>query len=468
MNIIDFETARGRRWDCIVVGTSFAAFFFARYQSKFRSVLFIERGSWVPHADQIAANGLKQPPIAMENTSGHPKWWVGPSGFGGGSNCWWAGTPRFHPDDFRLQTLHGVGEDWPLSYDDLEEAYCDAEEAMDVAGAGSEHILPRSRPFPAPPHAPAMSDRVLRAHSSDWFPQPNARSTSIKRAHCCSNGVCSLCPIDSKFTILNALSDFEQDDFHVLLDTEARELTIEGQTAVSALVRGADDSEAELKADAFALAANPINNSAILMRSGVQNEWLGTHIHEQLGQFVWLDIDQDNYFGGTAVTGHGYSLYAGDHRREAGAVLIENHNTPQQIRLEPGRWTQRLVMLLIAEDLPQKENHVSLVDDEPVVKWGGHAAYARRGLDRAIEQLPSLLPFDVERILLQPERPTEAHIQGATRMGATEAEGVVDKHLKLFAASNVWCLGAGAFRSCSPANPTLTLSALSIHAARAV
>ncbi len=468
MKTIDIDAARARQWDCIVVGTSFAAFFFARYQSQFRSVLFIERGPWVSHADQISANGLEPPPIAIENTSEHPKWWVGQSGFGGGSNCWWGGTPRAHPDDFRLRTLHGVGEDWPLSYDDLEEAYCDAEEVMDVAGGGSEHILPRSRPFPAPGHTPSLTDRALRAHSRDWFPQPNARSNSTKRPPCCANGVCSLCPIDSKFTILNSLQEFEQDGFHLLLDTEVRALSIEGRTAVSALVRGRDGVETELRADAFGLGANPISNTAILMRSGVQNEWLGTHLHEQLGQVVWLDIDQDNYFGGTSVSGHGYPFYAGDHRRDAAAVLIENHNAPPEVRLEPGRWTQRLVLLLLAEDLPKKENRVTLVDDEPLVLWSGHDAYARRGLDRAVELLPDVLPFNIERIMRQPERVTEAHIQGATRMGVTEADGVVDANLKLFAAPNVWCLGAGAFRSCSPANPTLTLSALSIHAARAI
>ena len=28
--------------------------------------------------------------------------------------------PRFHPSDFRVRTLDGVADDWPLTYDELE------------------------------------------------------------------------------------------------------------------------------------------------------------------------------------------------------------------------------------------------------------------------------------------------------------------------------------------------------------
>jgi glucose dehydrogenase len=42
---------------------------------------------------------------------------------GGSSLAWGAITPRFLPSDFRLRSLHGVGVDWPLSYDDLEPWY---------------------------------------------------------------------------------------------------------------------------------------------------------------------------------------------------------------------------------------------------------------------------------------------------------------------------------------------------------
>ncbi|HSE52070.1 MAG TPA: hypothetical protein VLB00_07755, partial [Gemmatimonadales bacterium] len=37
----------------------------------------------------------------------------------GGLAMHWGGvTPRFSPEDFKLKSLHGVGHDWPISYED--------------------------------------------------------------------------------------------------------------------------------------------------------------------------------------------------------------------------------------------------------------------------------------------------------------------------------------------------------------
>lgn len=465
---VSLQDARQESWDCVIAGSSFAAFFFAKFQSRFKRVLFIERGSFVPHAQRLQAGHPPPQRIALRNHSDHEKNWNAASGFGGGSNCWWAGTPRFHPEDFQLKSRFGIGEDWPITYEDLEEAYCDVEEVMDIAGEARRHLTPRSRPYPAPPHAPSRTDKVLQAHSQDWLPQPTARSNGTRRPVCCANGVCNLCPIDSKFTILNSIDQFDEDGFRLLSDVEVRAVKIEGTTATGILVRDANGSEVEIKSSAVALAANPINNSAILLRSGVENDHLGAGLHEQIGQIVQYDIDHENYFGGTSVTGLGYTLYPGAHRAEHAAVMIENNNAPQFMRLDPGKWTQRLRLLLIAEDLPQARNRVVLDDDEPLIEWHGHHDYAYRGLKNAVQELPNILPFNIEATYLTPVRATESHIQGATRMGETDSDGVIDPNLALFAASNVFCLGAGAFRSCSPANPTLTLSALSIRAARAL
>ena len=54
----------------------------------------------------------------------------------GGKTLLWAGHSwRFGPRDFRLRSLRGAGEDWPLGYDDLAPYYDLAEEVMGVCGA---------------------------------------------------------------------------------------------------------------------------------------------------------------------------------------------------------------------------------------------------------------------------------------------------------------------------------------------
>ena len=45
----------------------------------------------------------------------------------GGSTIHWQGIfPRFHPSDFKVKTLDGVADDWPISYKDLEPYYSEA------------------------------------------------------------------------------------------------------------------------------------------------------------------------------------------------------------------------------------------------------------------------------------------------------------------------------------------------------
>src|ERR1051325_2157894 len=52
----------------------------------------------------------------------------------GGLAMHWGGvTPRFSPADFRQKSLFGVGTDWPISYDELDPFYQEAEELMGVA-----------------------------------------------------------------------------------------------------------------------------------------------------------------------------------------------------------------------------------------------------------------------------------------------------------------------------------------------
>jgi choline dehydrogenase-like flavoprotein len=52
----------------------------------------------------------------------------------GGSTLHWQGTSlRLVPNDFRMQSSYGRGVDWPISYDDLEPHYREAEEIIGVA-----------------------------------------------------------------------------------------------------------------------------------------------------------------------------------------------------------------------------------------------------------------------------------------------------------------------------------------------
>jgi choline dehydrogenase-like flavoprotein len=51
-------------------------------------------------------------------------------GVGGGTLHWEGYTLRFHPDDFRLRSLYGIADDWPITYEELERYYARAERAL--------------------------------------------------------------------------------------------------------------------------------------------------------------------------------------------------------------------------------------------------------------------------------------------------------------------------------------------------
>jgi glucose dehydrogenase len=90
----------------------------------------------------------------------------------GGSTWHWQGIYiRMLPNDFRMSTLYGKGFDWPLSYNDMERWYVDAEYEMGVAGNDAENTnfyqrrfgAFRSKPFPMPALAPSYLDKQVAA-----------------------------------------------------------------------------------------------------------------------------------------------------------------------------------------------------------------------------------------------------------------------------------------------------------------
>ena len=469
ISTLSLEAAARERWDVVIAGTSFSAMFFAHGLSPGLRVLFIEKGRHYSHDEWLGEHPSLGESFAESKASTQAKVWVANTLFGGNSNCWFGQSPRMHPSDFRLRSLYGVGTDWPFDYNRIEPYYTEVEDLMEVAGGGSDGHLPRSRPFPFPPHRPSDTDFRLRAERGDiWHAVPSARSNGGSRPICCVNGICSTCPIDAKFTILNGLPRLAPAlTASLVLETEVRAVDLAGGQANGVMVRGRDGRESFIAADVVALATNAIFNVAILMRSGHAAESLGRYLHEQGSLSLSIDIGHPNYFGGTSITGHCYGFYDGPHRAERAAVLVENFNVPAGRRAGPGGWAERGLIKVIAEDPPHpRKRGVFGETGEPELVWKGHDDYMYRGIARARERLSEILPFPLERIVSEDATDNEAHIQGAHRMGTDPVISVVDPGQRVHGVANLLALGAGSFPSCSPANPTLTLSALALMSGR--
>jgi choline dehydrogenase-like flavoprotein len=129
-----------------------------------------------------------------------------------------------------------------------------------------------------------------------------------------------------------------------------------------------------------------------------------------------------------------------------------------------------MVLRFVFEDLPDERNYVRPSAEDPTkpeVFYETHSEYAQRGIDSLAEALPKLLAsLPVEKIHVNDRvEPTQFHIQGTTLMGDDAEKSIVDRNLVHHRVRNLLVLGSSVFPTGAPANPTLTIAALSLWAA---
>jgi choline dehydrogenase-like flavoprotein len=470
-------------YDVVIVGTSFASsFFLLRYlehAAPNARILVLERGNNDSKAWQLANRKTSsiEPTEVYENDNLEKDWYTSP-GFGGNSNCWMGGTTRMMPGDFQLRSRYGVGSDWPISYDDLELHYGTVERVMQVSGP-SDSPMPRSSTVPLPPHRFSDPDVLLKKRFPDgWFNMSTARASrpTGTRGVCCATGWCGLCPVDAKFTIQNGLAYLYKDP-RVTLRLRSEVQSIDTKAGV---VQGinylGEGTPTRDTGDLFILGASALFNPHIMLRSGFDHPLIGRRLHEQMAVYVTLDLKGVKcYNGSTVLSGLGYLFYEGEHRRDRAACMIETWNSPfanrpdDTLRLEPGRYDERMMLGFLFDDIPSEVNTVTVSPSNPrmaKVHFTEYSDYAMKGarqIPSMIDKLAEALP--IERMVSATLGTTAAHIQGTVVMGNDPATSVVDRHLIDHKFRNLLVLGAGAFPAASPAYPTLTVSALSLWAA---
>jgi choline dehydrogenase-like flavoprotein len=70
------------------------------------------------------------------------------NGIGGGTVLYAGHFPRSHPSDFRVRTLDGVADDWPIDYATREPFYAENDRVMGLSGLAGDPAYP--------PHEPTM------------------------------------------------------------------------------------------------------------------------------------------------------------------------------------------------------------------------------------------------------------------------------------------------------------------------
>ena len=118
------------------------------------------------------------------------------NGVGGGTVIYTAHWPRMHPSDFKVKSLDGVADDWPIDYWALERFYDENDRMMGVSGlAGDPGVPPRHPPMPPIPLGKTGTHyaQAMNRLGWHWWPSDTTIATTDYdgRAPCINLGHCT-------------------------------------------------------------------------------------------------------------------------------------------------------------------------------------------------------------------------------------------------------------------------------------
>jgi choline dehydrogenase-like flavoprotein len=432
----------------------------------------------------------------------------------GGTTWHWLGTAiRFVPDDFRLRSRFGVGLDWPISYDDLEPWYCQAERELGVAGdSAADSAAPRSQPYPLPPIPMSyMDQRVAAAVQSLGYnvePTPQARNSVAYggRPQCCGSGNCiPICPIQAKYDATVHLTQAEQAGAQ-LLDRAVAHLVEVGldRRVTGVRFKRPDGSEERAIAKVFVVAANAVETPKLLLQSrteslpdGAANSsgQVGRNLMDHPSQLSWALSGEKVWNSRGPISTAGIeSCRAGDWRGERPSFRIQLSNdgwswptgapyTTVEALLERGlrgaeldraladHSSRELTFACLTEQLPLPENRIvpdfdkrdALGLPRPRIYFRLDD-YTRRGLEHArLVHQQIFERMNSTEIHHASENQPAGHLMGTCRMGTDPRQSVIDSELRAHDHPNLFLGGSGAFPTGAASNPTLTIAALALR-----
>ena len=107
------------------------------------------------------------------------------NGVGGGTVMYAAHFPRFHPSDFRVRTLDGVADDWPIDYATLEPYFAENDRMMGVSGLAGDPGLSAEQAADAAAAARQVRRAAWQAMNKlgwHWWPSDSAdRHRGLRR-----------------------------------------------------------------------------------------------------------------------------------------------------------------------------------------------------------------------------------------------------------------------------------------------
>jgi choline dehydrogenase-like flavoprotein len=470
--------------DAVVVGSGFGGSMAAHVlvEAGWRVVL-LERGDWVARGDHNwAPEGVgpltehHSPELGLFHCVG------GPSVFYGGVSL------RFREADFTpdAEIAGDSGAAWPFGYRELEPYYVEAERLLGIAGStgGDPTDPPRSAPYPQESGELAPVSTRLEAAARGLGLSPFRLPLAIDRKRCLSCGTCDgyACAISAKndlaTTIIRPLLSRG-----LTLETRAlaTRLEVEGDrvTGVEWVHRDTGERRVHRARHVF-VAAGAIMTPRLLLASGLQRlnpggdvvgRYLMRHYNEILmgvfpgrpnpeGRFHKQLGIHDFYFGDAASGVRG--KLGGLQQLTTPPVGLVRAQFPWRLGVLAAPWVEYLTgWLTIAEDQPRYQNRVRLegIDHRHTDRdRAAGLALCRRA--RAILRRAGAL-FSVRHRVN-----TFSHAVGTVRMGTDPRTSALDGDSRFRGLQNLHVVDGSVMPSSAAVNPSLTIAALSLRAAR--
>ncbi len=207
-------------------------------------------------------------------------WWRARM-LGGRTNHWGRISLRWGPDDFRRKSIDGLGDDWPITYDDVKPWYDETDRLIGLFGSNEGLPNDPDGVFLPPPKPRCFELLIQQACNKTGVRCIPARLSILTkpvngRAACHYCGQCSRgCKTNSNFSSPGVLIEPAQRTGKLTLLTNAmvREVTA-GQdglaTGVSYIDKttGADE---HVRARIVVLAASACESARLLLNSGLSN-----------------------------------------------------------------------------------------------------------------------------------------------------------------------------------------------------
>lgn len=436
------------------------------------------------------------------------------NGVGGSTIMWSAAWPRLTPSDFRVRSLDGVADDWPISYDELVPFYDEVERDIGISGLAGDPAYPQRSEYPMP-QLPVGKTGMAAIRGMDqlgwhWWVGSTAIATQPYRRlnPCVRIGTCNTgCPEGAKASAdVTHWPDALEHGVKLITGARVREITVDANGLADGVVYIRDGQEIRQRAGIVICCANGIGTPRLLLMSasaahpdglanssGMVGRNLMMHgmsavmgcfdepLESWLGPFGQHVYSMEFYETDTSrgfVRGAKWQLFPGSgplalHAGLAGAPF--DYGWGEQMHRNTAKWFGRSMgWAIIYEDLPNPENRVTLSEDLtdsdglPAPKLHFRVdANARRlsewHMDRAAEALVAAGATETMRI---PDTGMGAHLLGTARMGNDPATSVVDRWGRSHDVPNLYIFDGSVFVTSAGVNPTPTICAFALRGAR--